>query len=103
MGTLARIKPVVTIGKNGGVEVAGKCMGKARAMKEMQALLEANPADPDYPVYGVYSGAKDNTLELMERLGDAGAPPEQIYSLGPVIGAHIGPGAYGIVYVEKNG
>lgn len=102
LGTLARIKPVVTIGKNGGVEVAGKCMGKARAMKEMQALLETNPADPDYPIYGIYSGSKDNTLELMERLGDAGAPPEQIYSLGPVIGAHIGPGAYGIVYVEKN-
>lgn len=101
LGTLARIKPVVTVGKDGSVQVAGKCMGVSRAMKEIQSLMEKNPADPDYPIYGIYSGNQDNTLELLERLGLQDAVRGQIYGIGPVIGAHIGPGAYGVVYVEK--
>ena len=101
LGTLARIKPVVTVGKDGSVQVAGKCMGIGRAMKEIQSLLEKNPADPDYPIYGIYSGNQDHVLELLDRLGMQDTVQGRIYGLGPVIGAHIGPGAYGIVYVEK--
>lgn len=101
LGTLARIKPVVTVGKDGSVQVAGKCMGIGRAMKEIQSLLEKNPADPDYPIYGVYSGTQDHVIELLDRLGMQDTVQGRIYGLGPVIGAHIGPGAYGIVYVEK--
>ena len=101
LGTLARIKPVVTVGKDGSVQVAGKCMGIGRAMKEIQSLLEKNPADPDYPIYGVYSGTQDHVMELLDRLGMQDTVQGRIYGLGPVIGAHIGPGAYGIVYVEK--
>ncbi len=100
LGTLARIKPVVTVDRDGSVQVAGKCMGKLRAMKEIAGLVAEKPIDRRFPVYGVYSGAKDNALELMERLGSDAPAPEHLYSLGPVIGAHIGPGAYGIVYVE---
>ncbi len=101
LGTLARIKPVVTVGKDGSVQVAGKCMGIGRAMKEIQSLMEKNPVDPDYPIYGVYSGTQDHVLELLDRLGMQDTVQGRIYGLGPVIGAHIGPGAYGIVYVEK--
>ncbi len=101
LGTLARIKPVVTVGKDGSVQVAGKCMGTGRAMKEIQSLMEKNPADPNYPIYGIYSGNPENTMELLARLGLQDAVGDRIYGIGPVIGAHIGPGAYGIVYVEK--
>ena len=68
---------------------------------EIQSLMEKHPADPDYPIYGIYSGNQDNTLELLERLGLQDAVRGHIYGIGPVIGAHIGPGAYGVVYVEK--
>ena len=70
-------------------------------LKAFQSLMEKNPADPDYPIYGIYSGNQDNTLELLERLGLQDAVRGRIYGIGPVIGAHIGPGAYGVVYVEK--
>ena len=39
-------------------------------------------------------------LELADEQGIE-LPPEQIFGLGPVIGAHIGPGAYGVVYIAK--
>ena len=101
LGTLARIKPVVTVGKDGSVQVAGKCMGAGRAMKEMQSLMEKNPPDPDYPIYGIYSGDREHVTELLERLNLQDTVGDRVYGIGPVIGAHIGPGAYGIVYVEK--
>lgn len=103
LGTLARIKPVVTISPEGAVQVAGKCMGKARAMKEILGLTEKVQPDPNYPIYGVYSGSQEAALELAAKLAEQGIelPPEQIFGLGPVIGAHIGPGAYGIVYIAK--
>lgn len=103
LGTLARIKPVVTISPEGAVQVAGKCMGKARAMKEILGLTEKVQPDPNYPIYGVYSGSQEAALELAAKLAEQGIelPPEQIFGLGPVIGAHIGPGAYGVVYIAK--
>ena len=100
IGTLARIKPVVTLSSDGSVCVAGKSIGKARAMKEVGALLERNPPDPAYPIFGVYAGNSDNLQELSEKLGIRFAPENQI-CIGPIIGAHIGPGAYGIVYIAK--
>ena len=101
LGTLARIKPVVTVGKDGSVQVAGKCMGIGRAMKEIQGLLEKNPPDLNYPVYGIYSGNQAHVTELLEKLGMQDTVQDRVYGLGPVIGAHIGPDAYGVVYVEK--
>lgn len=103
LGTLARIKPVVTISPEGTVQVAGKCMGKARAMKEILGLAEKSEPDPGYPIYGVYSGSQEAVLELAAKLAEQGVelPTAQMFSLGPVIGAHIGPGAYGIVYIAK--
>ena len=101
LGTLARIKPVVTVGKDGSVQVAGKCMGVGRAMKEMQSLMEKNPPEPDYPIYGIYSGDREHVTELLERLSLQDTVGDRIYGISPVIGAHIGPGAYGIAYVEK--
>lgn len=103
LGTLARVKPVITISPEGTVAVAGKCLGKAKAMSQVASLMEEHPADTRFPIYGVYSGDRENLTELRQRLAKKGVeiPEEQCFSLGPVIGAHIGPGAYGVVYIGK--
>ncbi len=101
LGTLARIKPVVTITQEGTVAVAGKCLGRTKAMSQIAALLEAAPPDPEFPLLGVYGGSTENLTALRLRLQQKGfvIPQDQCFSLGPVIGAHIGPGAYGAVYI----
>lgn len=103
IGTLARIKPVVTVTRQGTVSVAGKCLGKGKAMSQIVSLLEKEPPDPRYPCYGVYSSSRDNLDELRQKIAKTGLdiPDEACFSIGPVIGAHIGPGAYGVVYVAK--
>lgn len=106
LGTLARIKPVVTVSPQGTVAVAGKCLGKAKAMSQVAALMEENPPDTRFPVYGIYSGCgqdMENLTELLEKLRKKGLeiPREQCFCIGPVIGAHVGPGAYGVAYIAK--
>ena len=51
----------------------------------------------------IRADTEEAALELAAKLAEQGIelPPEQIFGLGPVIGAHIGPGAYGVVYIAK--
>ena len=53
IGALARIKPVITVNPQGGVAVAGKCLGKGKAMSQIASLLEAE--SPGHPVPGLRS------------------------------------------------
>lgn len=103
IGALARIKPVITVNPQGGVAVAGKCLGKSKAMSQIASLLEANPPDTRFPVYGVYSSNRDNLDDLRKKIAKTGTEiaDDMCFSIGPVIGAHIGPGAYGVVYMAK--
>lgn len=103
LGTLARIKPVVTVSQAGTVQVAGKALGKSKAMTQVAAMLAENPPDPQFPIYGVYCCRQENLTELREKIAKNGVtiPDEMCFNIGPVIGAHIGPGAYGVVYMAK--
>lgn len=104
IGTMAQLKPILTVTKEGAVHVAGKAIGKAKATKQVITLTEKAPIDHRYPVYGVYSGDKTNYLDLCAKLEKIGVTltEENGYSLGPAIGAHVGPGAYGIVYIAAS-
>ena len=99
VGTVANIKPVLTISKAGTVSVIGKSLGKARAMASIIKFLKDNPADPDYPFYTIFTFGEENTAELESKL------PDNInfsrVQIGSTIGAHAGPGAYGLIYMAK--
>lgn len=104
IGTMAQLKPILTVTKEGTVHVAGKAIGKGKAARQVVAFVEKAPIDRRYPVYGVYSSDKTNYLDLCEKLDKIGVTLTESdgYSLGPAIGAHVGPGAYGIVYIAAS-
>lgn len=104
MGTLAGIKPVISLKRNGEVTVPFKAIGIRRGMQEMIKRLKQQQPDSDYPIYVMYSGNRRVGVELALRLEGEGfkIPRRQIVNTGPVVGSHIGPGACGIVYVAKN-
>lgn len=103
LGTLARIKPVITVSQEGTVQVAGKALGKSKAMTQVAAMLTEDPPDTQFPVYGAYCCQQENLTELREKISKSGVdiPDNMCFGIGPVIGAHIGPGAYGVVYISK--
>ena len=104
IGNLANLKPVITITEEGSVSLCGKQIGMRRVYKSILKLMEDHHPDPDYPVYYLYSHDKKNCaafLHTLEKNGFDVSEPK-IRGIGPTIGAHIGPGAFGIVYIEKN-
>lgn len=101
IGELANIKPIITVTDEGSVTVAGKCLGKNKALRFIMDKLEEYPADKNFPFYTVYSYGTDNTEKLEDKLAKAGISVTERCQIGATIGAHVGPGAFGIVYIGE--
>lgn len=102
LGTLANIKPVIKVGEDGSVALLSKNIGKSKAMKKLINEFREHPADSDYPVYVIYSYQKDNCLKMYDEMIEEGLLKEgnTVMQIGGAIGTHIGPGAFGLAYVE---
>ena len=102
LGTLVQLKPIVTIDADGRVGLAGKGLGLHRATEALIHMACAHPVDTRYPVLPLYTHTTDNCAALVRKLTQAGFPcrMEDAHSVGPTISTHIGPGAFGVVYVE---
>lgn len=102
LGTVMGIKPVITL-KDGHVVMAAKARGHAGIMASMVKLVEQGAAvDPACPVYFGYTYVDDDCRKY-RKLIKARYKMEDThtYSVGPVIGTHIGPGAFAIMYLGK--
>lgn len=101
IGTVTRLKPTITV-RDGAVAVVGKSFGSAAAMKHLLKLLREHPADERYPVHLVFTDDAAATEPLAARLAELGwLPGQPLYSgVGPAIGTHVGPGAFGAAYIE---
>lgn len=103
IGELANLKPVVTLDEKGAVAVCSKAIGKNKAIGNIIKHLDTLELDYNYPTYFVYSNDSTNTLVLKDKLVAAGydVSASKLCNLGPTLGTHVGIGAYGIAYVEK--
>lgn len=103
IGDLANLKPLITVTKEGEVSVCGKQMGMRHACKQVAKMVLADEPDMNCPLYFAYAYDSKNCGAFIKALGKAGFEVESPKSrgIGPIIGSHIGPGAFGIVYVAK--
>lgn len=100
IGAMFHLKPVIAISPEGTVDIADKQIGKVRAMQSIIGALTAKPIDPDFPIYTVYSDMEANVAQLEGRMENSGFFSAQRIHIGATIGAHVGPGAYGVIWVE---
>jgi len=100
IGELANLKPILTI-QNGTVEVLGKCLGRIKAANYVLDILKGKEIDTDYPFYTIYSYGTDNLEKLESKLEKEGYPVASSHQLGAAIGSHVGPGCFGVVFIEK--
>ncbi len=101
IGELANLKPIITVTEEGKVSVIGKCLGKNKALNFILQFLADNERDTNFPLYTLYSYGTENTEKLEKRLVDESYSYDGRVQLGSTIGAHIGPGAFAILYVAK--
>ena len=101
LGTLANIKPIITVEPDGSIGIPAKAMGMRKGMDYLCKQAEVRPADPDFPFCVMYTNNRDVAENLAAKLEAAGiaVPDNRIIQVGAAIGSHIGPDACGLVYV----
>jgi DegV family protein with EDD domain len=100
IGTLLQVKPLLYFNpdKNGIIDVYEKIRTKERGLQRILAELDkAYQKTPDLKTGVVHVGAEAEGKALVQRI--RGLYPElspDLCPVGPVVGAHIGPGTLGI-------
>ena len=102
IGSLINIKPFITF-VDGYVTPNGKTIGTTLAMHKLMDIVAKSNIDWDYAPISLYSMDAKNTLAFIKRANERGIPIDEQYltPIGSTIGTHLGPGGFGIVYVEK--
>ncbi|KUG03910.1 degv family protein [hydrocarbon metagenome] len=103
IGSVLSIKPILYISSEGKIEVFEKVRGLQGAVKHLYKKLKK-----DVDRYGLKSLVVHQVHDLLrgqevaQEIGDnleiEGIP---VLAIGPVIGLHVGPGSFGIVYCTE--
>ena len=100
IGEMAKVKPMITVA-NGEVAVIGKSLGKNKAISNLLKAFEECEADERFPIYSVSTLGTENCEIFEKRFTDAGYNFKERVQIGATIGTHVGPGAFGVIFVEK--
>ena len=103
LGSLAQIKPLISVDTEGKVVLPGKAMGVRKGMDMLGKRLSIRKPDGQYPLYVMYTSNRDVGEQLAQRLAAIGweIPDERIIQVGAAIGTHVGFDACGLVYVGE--
>ena len=99
IGEIAKVKPLIHLNEAGEIVAVSKSIG---FKKVIQRIAEyAFNVDDRYPIYTVYTMGMKNLEKLDAKLTEQGIKITGHVQVGSTIGCHIGPEAFGIIYVEK--
>lgn len=101
IGAIMNIKPIITFSGDGKVKVAARPHGKKKGAAKICELIKEWNADLSRPVSLIYSDDPGSCGELCSKLKEAGVSIGEKIGIGPTIGAHIGPGAFGAVFMTR--
>ncbi len=101
VGELANLKPLITVTQEGKIGVPGKALGRNKAISTLVKMVTEKDIDATFPIYSIYSLGEENSEKFEQKLGKEGVRVTKRLQLGSTIGCHIGPGAYGVIFVTK--
>lgn len=103
IGTLLSIKPVIQLTREGKLVPMEKVQGRQKSLRAIvDHMAEDCVTDPESPVYIVHSDSLKD-VETVKKLVEkkTGLTVKMVNSLGPVVGAHTGPGTVAVFYVAQ--
>lgn len=102
VGSVLKIKPIITVDKEGKAVVYGKALGHKKAVSAICDSLETLECDMNYPIVPTYTYNKSNLDELVSMTDEKYRENMIDYdNAACVIGCHWGPNAFGYAFVGK--
>ena len=104
IGSIVKVKPVLFVNQKGTPEIIARIRGQQKAVRYLTEQLQHEIPDERYPIYLMYSYVDEAAQQLRKSLRLAGYQirMKHLIHAGAVIGSHVGPNAFGLVYVRKN-
>lgn len=103
-GTVLDIKPIICMSKAGKLEAAEKAQGRKKAIRTLVERTAENIENPEEQTLIILHGDcqdEANRLADMLRAKIPGVQDIRIQMIGPVIGAHCGPGTLACCFMGK--
>ncbi|MDO5021744.1 MAG: DegV family protein [Eubacteriales bacterium] len=104
-GSMLNIKPILTLGKCGKIVPESKVQGHKKALKTIVERTVANIENPaNQTIIIMHADVEEHAIELQKML-EAAIPEAkghiELRMIGPVIGAHCGPGTLATCFMGR--
>ena len=101
VGSMLQIKPVLHVDNDGKLMTVAKARGRRAALKALVDKMEQTAIDPkDQTVFISHGDCLEDAQLVAQMVKDRfGVEPIYLNYVGPVIGAHAGPGVLALFYV----
>ena len=98
VGGMLSIKPIIHVDNEGKLINVGKARGRAASLKQVaDKVLELSDPKQGQTIFISHSDCLADAQVIGERLKAAGLASQVFYNhIGPVIGAHTGPGTVAV-------
>ena len=103
VGTMLKIKPIINVDVNGKLNSVAKVRGRKASMTELVNRMKATIDEKRFPYVSVFHGDCAEEADALEAMVREAYPQLEVLrgDVGPVIGAHTGPGVLVLCYVGK--
>ncbi|MBQ8549286.1 MAG: DegV family protein [Lachnospiraceae bacterium] len=104
VGTALKIKPVLSVDREGKLTVVAKVRGTKKGMEYLKERLINDGIDTvNQTVMIGHADVPEIAEQLKEQLLDEGLVKDVIISnVGPIIGSHVGSGMFALVFLGEN-
>ena len=101
VGTMLNIKPVLHVDDEGHLINVGKARGRKASIESLFNHMKESAINPsEQTVFISHGDCEEDALTLKKMIQKEFSPKEiQINSIGPVIGAHSGPGTLALFFL----
>ncbi len=103
IGGVLNVKPIISFDREGKLDSIAKVRGAKKAIAFIKGKLLKEGPDPDYQyVFIVHTGNEPAAAELEAFVREKFGIEPHTQIMGPVIGSHVGPGAFALGYISKS-
>ncbi len=103
VGGILKIKPIIEV-KNGSLEQSEKIKGDSKVMKRMLEIVMERATNLEKETLAIVHADNEKTAKKLKNkiLEKTSCDSIILSDIGAVIGAHAGPGTYGVFFINEN-